>query len=724
MAESIEDLDLTPPQAAQENAQKVLDWRDEHGDEVKGMTRTGWVRANQLAEGEELSPDIVKRMSSFNRHRSNSDLADEYEGEPWKDAGYVAWLGWGGDEGIDWAMRMSDRIQSMENSGRDKVTTLSHKHDSGEESTVENQSIKDRIGGESTEASSADVPDSKTISANTYNGYFKGKEFDDENWMNAVDRLRELQGIAKSFITRVVQHEKTGHEREENVPVFEEPIDADTLDQFVQNVEDNVDEETFENVVEDINTLDDTIRRLFFRVIMHDDFMHDRDDFEIEQLLSEEELKKGEDYDTIAGCMDFHVGEKDMDKDQAFAVCASEFDVEENSKEEVLEEYKELDEVSEGDKVRWDSSGGNAYGVVDTVETDGTVSAEPEGPDMEGSDDEPAVKVQVYGIEDDEWTATETFVVHRQDSLEVIDSFPEQRSNSEILQQGMIPNHRPLGNFGTRESEDWSRPSYSEFKSAYDLESNFSELPTEDKRTVAAHFGRVDNSSYEDATYSDLQLPHHHPDTGDVDRAAVIAARQRLPQSDMPQEDLEAIDTHLSNHLRDDFDEEDVEPIIEKENAAERNNVFRDADKAVRKAREMGIKGIHTMKEDGETFYKPGATPEDFEQARRENSESLSEGQLVSFSTDYGKSFGRVKENTEQQYEIEVYQAELGGGWKSSGNTKTLTEKELTVEDQFPDSLNDVFNNDGGVEAETLEENDEELSEHELGEEEEFSEEG
>ncbi len=89
--EKYNDLDFVPPKAAQENAQKALRWRDEHGDEIDAGTRVGWIRANQLAKGKKLSPDIVRRMAQFNRHRSNSEIADKHKGEPWKDNGYMAW---------------------------------------------------------------------------------------------------------------------------------------------------------------------------------------------------------------------------------------------------------------------------------------------------------------------------------------------------------------------------------------------------------------------------------------------------------------------------------------------------------------------------------------------------------------------------------------------------------------------------------------------------------
>ena len=105
------------PAAAKKNAKKALDWRDEHGrDEVDAGTAVGWTRANQLAKGEKISADTVKRMASFNRHRKNSSIKAELKGTPWKDKGYVSWLIWGGDEGVDWAMKKSKEIDNMKES--------------------------------------------------------------------------------------------------------------------------------------------------------------------------------------------------------------------------------------------------------------------------------------------------------------------------------------------------------------------------------------------------------------------------------------------------------------------------------------------------------------------------------------------------------------------------------------------------------------------------------
>ena len=95
------------PAGAKGNARKVLEWKKKYGSEVKGMTSVGWARARQLANQSEIPLSTVKRMAAFNRHRKNAVVAPEFKSTPWKDRGYVAWLGWGGDSGINWAVKTS-----------------------------------------------------------------------------------------------------------------------------------------------------------------------------------------------------------------------------------------------------------------------------------------------------------------------------------------------------------------------------------------------------------------------------------------------------------------------------------------------------------------------------------------------------------------------------------------------------------------------------------------
>jgi len=101
------------PSAAAKNAQQALDWKDKYGrDEITAGTPVGWARANQLAKKEKISDDVVSRMAQFNRHRKNSKIAADKKDTPWLDKGYVAWLLWGGDEGVDWAMKKVDEIKN------------------------------------------------------------------------------------------------------------------------------------------------------------------------------------------------------------------------------------------------------------------------------------------------------------------------------------------------------------------------------------------------------------------------------------------------------------------------------------------------------------------------------------------------------------------------------------------------------------------------------------
>jgi hypothetical protein len=101
------------PAAASKNAQKALDWREKYGrDEITAGTPVGWQRANQLAKKEPISADVVSRMAQFNRHRKNSKISADNKDTPWKDKGHVAWLLWGGDEGVDWAMKKVDEIRN------------------------------------------------------------------------------------------------------------------------------------------------------------------------------------------------------------------------------------------------------------------------------------------------------------------------------------------------------------------------------------------------------------------------------------------------------------------------------------------------------------------------------------------------------------------------------------------------------------------------------------
>jgi hypothetical protein len=93
------------PKEASENAKIALRYAEENGWGDCG-TPVGKARANQLANGENISEDTIARMASFERHRQSSqkELGDG--------CGRLMWLSWGGDAGIEWAQRKLEQIKN------------------------------------------------------------------------------------------------------------------------------------------------------------------------------------------------------------------------------------------------------------------------------------------------------------------------------------------------------------------------------------------------------------------------------------------------------------------------------------------------------------------------------------------------------------------------------------------------------------------------------------
>lgn len=91
-------------------AQRGLDWREEHG---RGGTRVGAVRARQIVAGENLSEDTVKRMYSFfSRHEVDKQGEGFSQGEDgYPSNGRIAWALWGGDAGYSWSKRIVERLK-------------------------------------------------------------------------------------------------------------------------------------------------------------------------------------------------------------------------------------------------------------------------------------------------------------------------------------------------------------------------------------------------------------------------------------------------------------------------------------------------------------------------------------------------------------------------------------------------------------------------------------
>ena len=69
---------------------------------------SGVARATSLANGENLSYETIKRMSAFfSRHVKNKSGGEN-------DAGYIAWLLWGGDTGRAWANHIIKMVENRQ----------------------------------------------------------------------------------------------------------------------------------------------------------------------------------------------------------------------------------------------------------------------------------------------------------------------------------------------------------------------------------------------------------------------------------------------------------------------------------------------------------------------------------------------------------------------------------------------------------------------------------
>lgn len=94
------------PKGIQETAQKVLRYTEENGWGSCG-TAVGKTRANQLAKGEPISIDTIKRMFSYlSRHKVDLESSKSYD----QGCGKLMYDAWGGDAALGWSERILNQI--------------------------------------------------------------------------------------------------------------------------------------------------------------------------------------------------------------------------------------------------------------------------------------------------------------------------------------------------------------------------------------------------------------------------------------------------------------------------------------------------------------------------------------------------------------------------------------------------------------------------------------
>lgn len=104
------------PQSATNNAKRVKNWIDKYGrDQVDGMTTIGLSRMNQLISREKLSLSVLKRTFSFlsrTKGGGYNKINPKFKDMPWRDKGYVAYLGWGGESMLNYAERKLNQLDN------------------------------------------------------------------------------------------------------------------------------------------------------------------------------------------------------------------------------------------------------------------------------------------------------------------------------------------------------------------------------------------------------------------------------------------------------------------------------------------------------------------------------------------------------------------------------------------------------------------------------------
>lgn len=107
------------PDGVKNNAKKAIEWANENGWGSCG-TPVGKVRASQLAKGEPISVDTIKRMYSFlSRHEGDLETSTKF-GEG---CGYLMYMAWGGKAALGWAHNKLKGLGLVEAEGQPSVSS-------------------------------------------------------------------------------------------------------------------------------------------------------------------------------------------------------------------------------------------------------------------------------------------------------------------------------------------------------------------------------------------------------------------------------------------------------------------------------------------------------------------------------------------------------------------------------------------------------------------------
>lgn len=323
------------PQAASDNAARALKHREENGSDCG--TPVGWQRANQLANRESISDDVLVRTYSFLSRAKVYDQGRFTDEDGKEICGSVMYAAWGGDEMLRWAKRTIEQMEENKSERHiksvietdDEIVITFGKGEMGDDSESQRVSF-DFDGTLNTDAGRAYLEEEKSKGSEIY-------------IISARKDAEYLQGFALA----------NGIEKE----------------------------------------------RVF---------------------------AMGSDEEKIAKIKDLGIV-KHYDNNKS---------VVESVRGVLVQERAEPNELAVGDFVRWNSSGGNAYGRIIQVETDGEVEAD-SGFIVNGTADDPAALIRIYRYDSESDAYVERKpvlnVAHRFSALEKYDA--EVRKSSVVKEQ-------------------------------------------------------------------------------------------------------------------------------------------------------------------------------------------------------------------------------------------------------------------------------------------------
>jgi hypothetical protein len=105
---------FSPPEQVRKNAARSLELRRKHG---RGMTAVGVARARDLSNGKNIPADTIRRMHSYFARHEVDKKGKDWANQSNPSAGYIAWLGWGGDAGRSWVNGIIKKLDAKESEG-------------------------------------------------------------------------------------------------------------------------------------------------------------------------------------------------------------------------------------------------------------------------------------------------------------------------------------------------------------------------------------------------------------------------------------------------------------------------------------------------------------------------------------------------------------------------------------------------------------------------------